>query len=159
MTKNFFACVAALVVVAGAVSSVQATEAWYDPATGNIRLVLDPNIGVAGFEAQGALEFNAAASGQLGAIAPAQKDAKVLAYFSATGLAAGDFTITGILPTGLIPTKVGNERHLTQVGFSYTPVGLEAVIAPVRVEIPEPATLAMAGMGLIGVVATLRRRK
>jgi hypothetical protein len=164
MIKKFISCAVAFVAIAGLAASAnaQTAVAKYDPVTGNIKLNLSSNIAVAGFEAQGSLEFNAAASGQLGAIAPAQKDAKVLAYFSATGLAQGDYTILNILPTNLVPTKVGEEFHLTQLGFSYTPVGAPSIIAPVLVDvavIPEPATLAMAGLGMIGVVATMRRRK
>jgi hypothetical protein len=162
MIKKFISCAVAFVAIAGLAASAnaQTAVAKYDPLTGNIKLNLSSNIAVAGFEAQGALEFNAAASGQLGAIAPAQKDAKVLAYFSATGLAQGDYTILGILPMNLVPTKVGAEYHLTQLGFSFTPVGAPSVISPVLVDfVPEPATLAMAGLGMIGVVATMRRRK
>jgi hypothetical protein len=96
VVKNFVACVAALVVVVGVAGSTQAAEAWYDPATGNIRLVLGTYHGVVGFEAFGSLQFNAAASGNLGTVAPAQKDAKILAYFSANLLPAGDYVISSI---------------------------------------------------------------
>jgi hypothetical protein len=55
---------------------------------------------------------------------------------------------------------VGNELHLTQVGFSYSQVGDGSIIEPVKIQAtPEPATSALAGMGLISIIGIRRRRK
>jgi hypothetical protein len=124
-------------------------HAKYDPVTGNLWLDLGTNIAVAGFESVGG-KFKAAEQALLGATVPAQKDASILAYFSATGLPVGDFNLGAVLPKGL---------GAADINFSYTPVGQDSVVAAVEILVPEPATFAMVGLGLMGFVAMRRNRQ
>lgn len=152
-------------VAAGPSSGAQPAGAMvreYDPLTGNIRVDLGANIGVFGFEAQGLLKFNEAATGHLvpltpekAEIPPAQNARGILAYFSATGLPTGEYLIKEILPKGLfLTTKPTNLR----LGFSYTPIGVGSVAQPDwNFAIPEPSSVALASLAFIGIAVHRRR--
>jgi hypothetical protein len=154
--------------ILGAAPSTQAQTAEIDADTGNIILRLLPSdIVVLGFEAQGALRFNAAATGNLirllpGAgpeeVVPAQRDPTTVVYFSPTGLPAGTYLIEGLLPKGLMWSRTPTNMRLA---FSYTPIGQQVVVPwnDYFFIIPEPTTLALAMTAFTGIVAALRRRK
>ncbi|MEM1108958.1 MAG: PEP-CTERM sorting domain-containing protein [Planctomycetota bacterium] len=80
------------------------------------------------------------------ALVAAQATESVIAFFSATGLPSGTFSLGPIVTVG---TPVGD------LGFSFTPVGGETTVAPIAV-IPEPATLVLIGLG--GLALAGRRK-
>jgi hypothetical protein len=149
--KNFLSAVAAVALVFAAAdfAAAQTASAKYDPATGVLTVVNGSNIGVIGFDT--AAKFKTGVTpGSIGSASPVQYDANTLAYFVATGMTAGTWTIGPVLQTGLTAN---------QINFAYTPLGNETVVAAVEIiggVIPEPASLAL--LGIAGAFAGLRRR-
>jgi hypothetical protein len=81
-----------------------------------------------------------------GALSAAQATSSVIAFFNPSGLPTGVFDLGAIVTPG---------TSVNAIGFSYTPLGRDAVVAPLSV-VPEP-TSALA-LAALGGVAMLRRR-
>jgi hypothetical protein len=121
--------------------------ATYFAATGKVVLDIGSGIAVVGFGTSGGT--NLANDSLLQGTPPLQKDADVVAWFNIAGLPVGISDVGNALKPGLTQA---------QIGFSYTPIGLDTVTVPVTVvPVPEPATLAI--MGLAGVLAASMRKR
>ena len=154
MRKIASLLVAAVVVSICSVASATPT-AYYDPATGSLTIKTDPGV------ALGVVNFKSAA-GTLSAPAAnvlpgVNKDTgdlpNFLVLFNAPASEQGGFGHElGNIVTPGTPISDLSLGYFVQFGSGAEQVG------NVELRVPEPATLAMAGLGLIGIVAAARRQ-
>lgn len=125
-----------------------APKAIYDPATGNVKFDGFDNVFSARFfSTSGALKPNLGAD--LG-FALTEKTATLYSWLTfGPGITNASLNVGDIVTPG---------TPLADLSFDYAAGSLTAPITPGVIElVPEPATFAMAGIGLIGCVAARRR--
>jgi hypothetical protein len=156
LMKRLLAIALSLVAVAGLTDRANAgvgAAASYDEATGNIVLELPPGIGVAGFEFPSG--YNAITLVEKPEN-PAQRDAIVLAFFNANGLAPGTYNLGSLLPA-----DIGASDLDSRIRFSSSPLGANPVPSPVRHVakpiIPEPTAIALLGLASLCGLGVRRR--
>ncbi len=126
--------------------------ATYDYATGELILEIGDKVAIVGFETSSLFD-TAATAPKAGSADAAQFDSKVLAFFTtdAVGLPQGTFSLGNVLPAGL---------SADDIKFGYSPVGednIPTAVTFLNVNVPEPSTMILLGLGAIGFVSKRRR--
>lgn len=152
MKSSMLFAVAVALMSAG--SAIAQESAVYDPATGNVVLNGAGNVG--GIRADGpGVPVNPANS--LGGFATPGADTVSWLFFSP--LNGDGFNLGNIFPTQLEQTALDANYFvgvvITGSGIS-DPRGIE-ITGGLTTVIPEPATMVLAGMSLLGLVAVKRR--
>jgi hypothetical protein len=112
--------------------------AAYKSSTGDLYVYATSGIGLLGFGTLSPpIQFKTTEPAKMGGLSPAQFDPEILAYFRATGLPGGLYSLGPVLPPFL--GGLGG----VPVGFSYTPLGQPSVEKPITPEVltPFPAAL------------------
>jgi hypothetical protein len=148
--RKIFALAIAVVLCSAGVSQAVPTV-WYNAVTGNVEFQNDTANPLA-------VAYITSGSGKLSGtpldIPGAETDPgdlpSALTYLN---LPAGKFSAGNVVEPGTLITDIGFKYFATFGAGAQEQTGL---VLP-SVVIPEPATLAMAGMGLIGFIAVRRR--
>lgn len=138
-----------MIAVANVASA--APVAWYNPGNGGIYFKNDSGAALANASIL-SLSGKLKTAADLLAINGATKDDSELPFaFTYLGLPAGDSFAGSIVAPGTLGTEMT---------FEYRTGSLTGpLLQGELITVPEPATIAMGGLGLIGVVAAARRRK
>ena len=154
--RKILALIVAATVVGAAGSALAVPTAFYNPGTGGIYMKNDTGAALGAFAVISAGSNVKTDGGLFAPVGGAQFDPGDLPggftylTFPATNTEFG-LSIGNVITPG---TPVSDLSSIYYVNLS-TGVQSQGLV----VEIPEPATIAMGGLGLIGVVAAARRRK
>jgi len=149
MRKIFALLAVAVVAVAANVASA-APVAWYNPINGGIYFQNDHTGALANASVISTAGNFKAASDLLSIGSSVKDDSELPFAFTYLGLPQGQSFAGSIVKPNTPVSDLKFEYRLNSL--------LEPLVQGVVVEIPEPATLAMAGLGLIGIVAAARRK-
>ena len=153
MRNKLFAVAFAVAVFGiGEIASAAVTKAWYDPATGNVT-IRDIEAGklIGGIQVKGANLDIDPAPDALGGFVDTSISGEISWLFFTPKTA--DTNLGNVFPTGLTKSALDSGYFaglVVQGSGNPDPVGVPFAV-------PEPASIAMAGLAMIGCLAARRR--